>query len=233
MLNNVLNMSRKEIIEKIKENGFFIENIEDPDEELQLLAIENNAFCIRKISNPTEKVQIQAVDSFISCFKYIKRPCQDVIDRVHGLYPTPRCISPESFKYKFYECVYKTMDEIKYDFDCFISEKDTFFKYKTLGLAMSYLKKKGSGPWNLNNHKGPSQLDIRKIDFSNLGEGSKGIIDYLEFTGKTEFQHGEEIEMWDVLPSLFGADECPDGHADYLVFEYKDELYLLTLLCFE
>jgi hypothetical protein len=234
MIVNGIEMTREEVIEQIKDNGFFIENVENPDEELQLLAIEENPFCIRVIDNPTKKVQMEAVDNFICCIKYIKKPCQEVIDRVHDLYPTPKCISPEDFKYKFYEPVYETMDQIKYDFNCYFSETDKFFKCKSLKAAMNSLfRKNKNGPWNLDNYKGPSQFDIRKIDFNNINYCKGNIIEYFEYLGKTEFQHGSEVDGYYLLPCLFEADYCPDGHADYLVFRYEGDLYLLTLLCFE
>ena len=234
MIVNGIEMTREEVIEQIKDNGWFISNITDPDKELQLLAIEENPFCIRAIDNPTKKVQIKAVDTFISCAKYIKKPCQEVIDRVHGLYPTPECISPEDFKYKFYEPVYETMDQIKYDFNCYISDDEKFFKCKTLKAAMNSLfRKNKNGPWNLDNYKGPSQFDVRKIDFSDIKYHKGNITEYFEYLGKTEFQHGSEVDGYYLLPCLFEADYCPDGHADYLVFRYEDDLYLLTLLCFE
>jgi hypothetical protein len=36
-----------------------------------------------------------------------------------------------------------------------------------------------------------------------------------------------------VLPAILGADYEIEGHVDYLVFEYKNQLYLLTLMAEE
>jgi hypothetical protein len=227
-------MTRDEIKKEIKADGWFIANIENPDAELQLLAVAQNPFCIRAIDNPVDATQIAAVEQFHCCIKYIKRPCQEVIDRAHDLYPISECISPEGFKYKFYEPVYETMDQIKYDFNCYFSETDRFFKCKSLKAAMnSLIRKNKNGPWNLDNYKGPSQFDIRKIDFNNINYCKGNITEYFEYLGKTEFQHGSEVDGYYLLPCLFEADYCPDGHADYLVFRYEGDLYLLTLLCFE
>lgn len=234
MFEDISDLTREEIIEKIKDNSFFIGNVDNPDEELQLLAIEDNPFSIREIQNPTKKVQIETVETFRSCIKYIKRPCQEVIDIVHGLLPTPECISPEWFKYKFYEPVYRNMDQIKYDFDCYISDDEKFFKCKSLKAAMNTLfRQSDEGPWNLDKYKGPSQFDVRKIDFNKINYYKGNITEYFEFLGRTEFNHGSEVDGYFLLPCLFEADYCPDGHADYLVFEYENELYLLTLLCYE
>lgn len=227
-------MTRDEIKKEIKADGWFIANIENPDAELQLLAVAQNPFCIRTIDNPVDAAQIAAVEQFHCCIKYIKRPCKTVIDIAGDLYPISECISPEGFKYKFYEPVYETMDQIKYDFNCYFSETDKFFKCKSLKAAMnSLIRKNKKGPWNLDNYKGPSQFDIRKIDFNNINYCKGNIIEYFEYLGKTEFQHGSEVDGYYLLPCLFEADYCPDGHADYLVFRYEGDLYLLTLLCFE
>ena len=233
MLVNGIEMTREEVIEQIKDNGFFIENIENPDAELQLLAVAENPFCIRSVDNPVDATQIAAVEHFPCCIKFIKRPCRTVIDIAGDLYPISECISPEGFKYKFYEPIYETMDQIKYDFDCYISD-EKFFKCKSLKAAMNTLFRKDTeGPWNLNNYKGPSQFDIRKIDFDHINYYKGNITEYFEMIGKYEFQHGSEVDGYYLLPCLFEADYCPDGHADYLVFRYDGDLYLLTLLCFE
>lgn len=227
-------MTRDEIKKEIKADGWFITNIENPDAELQLSAVAQNPFCIRAIDNPVDATQIAAVEQFSCCIKYIKRPCKTVIDIAGALYPISECISPEGFKYKFYEPVYETMDQIKYDFNCYFSETDKFFKCKSLKAAMNSLfRKNKNGPWNLDNYKGPSQFDLRKIDFNNINYCKGNITEYFEYLGKTEFQHGSEVDGYYLLPCLFEADYCPDGHADYLVFRYEGDLYLLTLLCFE
>lgn len=227
-------MTRDEIKKEIKADGWFIANIENPDAELQLLAVAQNPFCIRAIDDPVESTQIAAVEQFSCCIKNIKRPCKTVIHIAGDLYPISECISPEGFKYKFYEPVYETMDQIKYDFNCYFSETDKFFKCKSLKAAMnSLIRKNKNGPWNLDNYKGPSQFDIRKIDFNNINYCKGNITEYFEYLGKTEFQHGSEVDGYYLLPCLFEADYCPDGHADYLVFRYEGDLYLLTLLCFE
>ena len=101
------------------------------------------------------------------------------------------------------------------------------------GSMNTLFRKDTEGPWNLNNYKGPSQFDVRKIDFDHISYYKGNITEYFEYLGKTEFQHGSEVDGYYLLPCLFEADYCPDGHADYLVFRYEGELYLLTLLCFE
>ena len=226
--------SREEAIEAIKENGFEIQYVKNPDEELQLMAIEENYFSIRCIPNPTEKVQLKAIENGYWVVKYIAKPCQKVIDAVNGRRPIPRNISPENFKYKFYEQVFTTMEEIKNEFDAYIIESDTFFRFKTLGLAINYFNRVRKDKDYIRFGKGASEIEIRKIDFNKLElERVDQICQYMDYVGRTEFNHGEEIDMWFLLPCLFGADDCQDGNADYLVFEYKDELYMITILCYE
>jgi len=57
------NMKKIEIIKKITNNGLFIRNIQNPDEELQLLAVKNNASAIKYIKNLDKDIQLAAVIS--------------------------------------------------------------------------------------------------------------------------------------------------------------------------
>ena len=59
----------------IRLDGRVIEHIDNPTEELQILAIDDNrSECIKYIKWPTEKVQIMALKRYISNFRYINNP---------------------------------------------------------------------------------------------------------------------------------------------------------------
>ena len=139
MFEDISGMTREEIIERIKDNGFFIANVKDPDEEMQLEAIEENYFCIRFIQNPTEAVQIKAMEHHRWLIKYLKHPCEKAIELAEGL-TLAKNITP-NFKYHFYEPVYTTMEQIMEQLDCYINPKVKFFQYKKLETAMNYLFK--------------------------------------------------------------------------------------------
>lgn len=231
---DIMGMTREEIISEIKNNGFFIENVDDPDEELQLLAVDENYFSIRCIHNPTEAAQLAAIENGAWLVKFIAKPCQKVLEIVGDRFPIPKNISPDDFKYKFYEPVFTTMEDIMFDFNCYINEKVKFFKYKTLEAAMNYLFKNGKDKWRFENASRACMIDIRRLDFNNIKQHPYGITSYFDdVLHRTEFNHGEEVDGYYLLPCLFGADDCPDGHADYLVFEYESDLYLITILCYE
>ena len=230
MFEDISGMTREEILERIKDNGFFIANVKDPDEEMQLAAIEENYFCIRFIQNPTEVVQIKAMEYHRWLIKYLKHPCEKAIELAEGL-ALAKNITP-NFKYHFYEPVYTTMEQIMEQLDCYINPKVKFFQYKKLETAMNYLFKQED--WTFNNGSRACKIDIRELDFEKLKTPNKWFLDYFNFVDRNEFGHGEEIECgFYLLPCLQDADYGPDGMADYLVFEYNDKLYLITILCFE
>ena len=51
---------------------FIIRNIDDPTEEMKLLAVKRNGYAIRYIDNPTEEMKLLAVKSNVSAIQYIK-----------------------------------------------------------------------------------------------------------------------------------------------------------------
>lgn len=227
-------MKYKEELAIIEYNPFHIEKIKDPSERIQLKAIESNYFTIRCIKKPTEKVQQRAVSHNRSVIKYINHPYDSVLNMIDPKYHVaPKNITPD-FEYAFYEPVYTTMEQIMYDFSCYINEKVKFFQYKTLKGAMNYLLKQKT--WRFENGSRACEIDIRKIKspyFYNLSQDSffENYLKYYKLD--KEFTHGEEIDGNYILPLVCDVEFCPDGHADYLVFEYENELYLVTILCYE
>jgi hypothetical protein len=230
MFEDITGMSREEILDRIKDNGFFISNIKDPDEEMQLTAIEENFFSIRCIQNPTEATQVEAVNHHRYVIKYIKHPCKKALEVAKDL-TICEDLTPNG-PYHFYEPVYTTMDQIMEQLECYINPKVKFFKYKKLETAMNYLFKQDE--WCFENGSRACKIDIRKIDFDKLNNIDKWYVDFFNHVERTEFGHGEEIDFsYFILPCLQEADYCPDGMADYLVFKYEGVLYLITILCFE
>lgn len=62
----------------IKENGFVIQYITDPSEEIQLAALEQNYDSIRYITNPTINAQLFAVSNNGYLLQYISNPTDEV-----------------------------------------------------------------------------------------------------------------------------------------------------------
>lgn len=231
-------MTKEEIKEVVKECPWEISLYNDEDEEIQLAIVEENPFSIRYIQNPTEKVQIAAVSDMLSSFVYIMRPCQAVVDMVQkswnsDKYVIPKNITPNS-KFAFYEPVYTEMSQIMTHFSCYINKGVKFFQYKTLRSAMNYLSKLDN--WCFENGSRACYIDIRKVDIDNIHEDIEELLtERHDKFGKnyTEFVHGAEIESNYLLSMACGVEFCPDGHADYLVFEYDNEYYIITILCYE
>lgn len=231
-------MKKEEIIEAVREHPWEISLFDDNDEDLQLAAVEENSFSIRYIQNPTNKVQIKAVDDMHSSFVYIMKPCQEAIDIIKSgwsadKYVIPRNISP-NLEFSFYEPVYTNMEQIMFHLGCYINDEVKFFQYKSLRAAMNFLLKRKN--WCFENGSRACYIDIRKIDFSNI---ESDIIELLRERPDMacqhyrEFNHGACIEGNYYLSMACGVEFCPDGHADYLVFEYEGQLYIITILCFE
>jgi hypothetical protein len=65
-------------LEKVKEEPEFIEYIENPTEEMQLIAIKNDIH-ISMIENPTEKVQMEAIKKDIHTIEFIEEPTEEMM----------------------------------------------------------------------------------------------------------------------------------------------------------
>ena len=218
---------------------------DEDDEDLQLAAISENAFSIRYIQNPTEKVQLKAVEEMVDSIKYVINPSKKVIEYVNALYdyhynrnslyPVPKNVTP-NLEFSFYEPVYTSMEQIMFHLNCYINEKVKFFKYKSLKAAMNFLSNRKS--WCFENGSRACSIDIRKLNITNLDNDMIYLLSERHdkpgcIKKYKEFAHGSEIDSNYLLSLLCGVEFCPDGHADYLVFEYEDEYYIITILCYE
>jgi len=65
-------------LEAVRKNGYAIEYIKNPSEEMQLEAVRKNGYAIDYIKNPSEKVQLEAVRENGCAIKYIKNPSEKV-----------------------------------------------------------------------------------------------------------------------------------------------------------
>lgn len=76
--NDSLEPMRAFLMAAVRENGFELQWIEDPDEELQLAAVAQNGSAILCIENPSEAVQIAAVTQSHDAIRRIKDPSDAV-----------------------------------------------------------------------------------------------------------------------------------------------------------
>ena len=70
--------------ELVKKDGFLIEFIQNPSEEVQLEAVKENGGAIQLIQNPSEEVQLEAVKENRGVIRYIKNPHPSVLKYLEG-----------------------------------------------------------------------------------------------------------------------------------------------------
>ena len=63
---------------KIKENGYNIRFIRNPDKEVQLASVRKNLYSIKHIRNPDKEVQLEAVRQDGDSIQYIHSPDKEV-----------------------------------------------------------------------------------------------------------------------------------------------------------
>ena len=63
---------------KVKENPYNVEYINNPSEEIKILAVKGKASCIMYINNPSEALQLQAVKKDGFAIQNIKNPSEKV-----------------------------------------------------------------------------------------------------------------------------------------------------------
>ncbi len=59
-----------------KEDGYAIQHIANPNEELQRLAVQQNGGAIQFINNPSEKIQLEAIKKSPWVIKFIDNPSE-------------------------------------------------------------------------------------------------------------------------------------------------------------
>lgn len=98
-------------LEQVTKNGFYIRNIENPSEELQLAAVKFNPMAIKYIKSPTEKVCFEAVSHNGKALKHITNQtvelCKAAVqnDKKALYYVKKECLTEE-----FYRCALKSLE---------------------------------------------------------------------------------------------------------------------------
>ena len=77
---NFKEMSKEEILGVLKENPWFVKDVDN--EEIQLEVVKQNGYAITYINNPSEDVQLAAVKENGYAIKYINNPCKSVLDYI-------------------------------------------------------------------------------------------------------------------------------------------------------
>ena len=65
-------------LEVVKDNGYLIQQIHNPSEQVQLEAVKENGCSIQHIHNPSEQVQLEAVKENGHSIQYIHNPSEHV-----------------------------------------------------------------------------------------------------------------------------------------------------------
>lgn len=65
-------MDREQLLLKLKNNPEYIQELDNPCEELEVFVVKNNGNNIKYIKNPSKEVQRQAIKNTPLCVKYIK-----------------------------------------------------------------------------------------------------------------------------------------------------------------
>ena len=64
----------KVIEEAVRTKGWAIQFIENPSEELQIIAVSRDYDSIKYIEDPSEKVQLKAIQTYYAAIKFINKP---------------------------------------------------------------------------------------------------------------------------------------------------------------
>ena len=67
---------------QIYDNPSYIQNIDDPPETLQMIAVTKQPLSIKHIKHPTDRVQFKAVSYNKNAIKYINNPTDEVLEIV-------------------------------------------------------------------------------------------------------------------------------------------------------
>ena len=74
IIQNIENPTDEMKLLAISKNGLVLKYIKNPTKEMQKLAIENNVRAIQYIENPSEKVQLEAIKISYESLRYLKSP---------------------------------------------------------------------------------------------------------------------------------------------------------------
>lgn len=211
-------MNEKELLKKLMEDPSYISEIEDPTEEMQLIAIEKDPDLIYEIENATPKVQIRALElcpSFIEdtiidfwcveTINYIKS-LKDLSDEIRIEIAESLAelgdeeVIGEVDGLTFKEIVCNSIEDVLYYFKnegCGYEYEtlfqSQFFKFLTLEDAIAYCEK--NNKWDFfNNVFG---IIVTKMDFS-----SNKVIEEIKTFKRSSNKVNEILEETDDLDSV-------------------------------
>lgn len=72
-------MTNEKYMNMIRNNPYVIDRIENPSEEMQLLAVQMNGLALQYIKHPSEAVQKAAVANTARAIQFIDHPSEDML----------------------------------------------------------------------------------------------------------------------------------------------------------
>ena len=78
IIRNIDNPTEEMKLLAVKQNGNTIQHIQNPTDEMKWLAIKSNGFAIQYIDNPTEEMKLLAVKNNGYAIKYIDNPTEEM-----------------------------------------------------------------------------------------------------------------------------------------------------------
>ena len=72
-------MEESKVIEMIKTNPIIIKNIDNPTDEMKLLAIKQNGLLLRYIKNPTLEMKEIAMENNPRAIEFIEEPTEEMM----------------------------------------------------------------------------------------------------------------------------------------------------------
>ena len=78
LVDKIKDYNRRKLIEKVKSNPSFVSKMKNPDEEIQLVAVDTYNYIIKYFSNASEKVQLAHVNRWGAAYFFnIVNPCDN------------------------------------------------------------------------------------------------------------------------------------------------------------
>ena len=166
-------------------------------------------------------------------FNFNNRENSNEVIEVKNLFPKS--------EFEFIDNVHVSVTTIKKAFKCYMVDSFCdFFNHSSLKEAMQNLENKMmvEGGWLFEDPNKAVSIDIRKINIDKTLSELEVFAEFYSFQQKSNeiirnFKKSILVdEQYYLLPFISGVLCCPDKHGDYLVFEYEDELYILSMLCY-
>ena len=161
----ILNPTKEQQIESVKNNAYTIRYIDEPVEEVQLLAVKENGTAIRFIKNPSEKIQLIALKNSWMAIEYIKNPSEkQQLEAIKNSWMAIEYIKNPSEKAKL-EAVKISGNAIRYIKNP--SEEMQIAAVKKNGFLITYIK---------NPSKKVKKLAVKEINSKHSALGIKNVL---------------------------------------------------------